>query len=67
MKPIPIGELTDAVRKGRARIEYRVAIKHLELFTYESIDYVWIKRGNEEAQCIHNPTLAEAIRERCEG
>ncbi len=67
MKPIPIGELTEAVRTGKVRIEYRVATKRLELFTYGAIEYVWVQKGDDEKQCIHNPTLAEAIRERCEG
>jgi hypothetical protein len=66
MKPIPIGELTEAVRTGKPSIQYKIDAGSYEVRTFQGADFIWIVEGAEMIQ-VHNPTLAEAIRERCEG
>lgn len=67
MKPIPIGQLTEAVRTGKPTIHYKINGGHIEMHTFAGSDFVWIWDDSGETCRIHNPTLAEAIRERCEG
>jgi hypothetical protein len=67
MNPIPIGELTEAVKAGTPIVVYKVKTNRLEMLTYESCDFVWVETEDGEKFRIINPTLAEAIHERCEG
>ena len=66
MKPIPIEELTEAVKAGTPIVVCKVKTSRLEMLTYASCDFVWVETEDGEKFRIVNPTLAEAIRERCE-
>jgi hypothetical protein len=67
MKPIPIGELTKAVRTGKPIVQYKIDAGPIEMHTFSGSDFVWIENSDGETERTRNPTLAEAIRERCEG
>lgn len=67
MKDMPIGKLLEAVKSGTPIIQFKVKANHLELLTYQTTDFVWMKddKGNESR--VINRKLANAILERCAG
>jgi hypothetical protein len=66
MKPIPIGELTKAVQTGKPIVQYKIDAGPIEMHTFSGSNFVWIENGYGKTERIFNPTLAEAIRKRCE-
>lgn len=67
MKDMPIGKLMEVAKAGTPIVQYKVKTNHLELLTYETTDFVWMKDDEGNESRVINRKLADAIRERCAG
>lgn len=67
MKPVSIGAMAEAVKAGYPTVKYQVEIVNALVWTFGNSSFVHVLvNGAEFSEYVENPTLAEAIRERCD-